>query len=41
MWMGDADLLKHPHVAEVRQQGMILAIELARNSATKNALPGQ
>lgn len=32
MWMRVSELLSHPHVAEVRQQGMILAIELAKNA---------
>lgn len=30
-----ADLADHPHVAEVRQTGMILAIEMVRDKATK------
>ncbi len=30
-----ADLADHPHVAEVRQRGMILAIEMVRDKATK------
>ncbi len=29
-----ADLADHPHVAEIRQTGMILAIEMVRNRAT-------
>jgi adenosylmethionine-8-amino-7-oxononanoate aminotransferase len=32
LWMGVAGLLSHPNVAEVRQQGMILAIELAADA---------
>ena len=35
MWMGVSELLSHPHVAEVRQQGMIVAIELVRNATKK------
>lgn len=31
----------HPNVAEVRQQGMILAIELVRNKTTREAFPWQ
>lgn len=31
MWARTADIRSHPNVAEVRQQGMILAIELAKN----------
>ena len=30
-----APLADHPHVAEVRQQGMILAIEMARTRITR------
>jgi adenosylmethionine---8-amino-7-oxononanoate aminotransferase len=39
MWMSVAELLKHPHVAEVRQQGMILAIELARDARARIPYP--
>ncbi len=35
-----SDLLKHPHVAEVRQQGMIVAIELVKDYKTKTPFPG-
>lgn len=31
----------HPHVAEVRQRGMILAIELAKNKSTREPYPWQ
>lgn len=31
----------HPHVAEVRQTGMILAIEMVKDKATKQAYPWQ
>lgn len=36
-----AHLHEHPQVAEVRQTGMILAIELAQNKATKTPYPWQ
>ncbi|MBI2383791.1 MAG: adenosylmethionine--8-amino-7-oxononanoate transaminase [Gammaproteobacteria bacterium] len=39
MWMGVSELSRHPHVAEIRQQGMILAIELARNVARRTPYP--
>jgi len=39
MWMGVSDLLSHPQVAEVRQQGMILAIELAKNPNKREPYP--
>lgn len=32
---------EHPHVAEVRQTGMILAIEMVKNKATKEPYPWQ
>ena len=35
------DLEDHAHVAEVRQRGMILAIELVRNKATRETYPWQ
>ncbi|MGH8679647.1 MAG: aminotransferase class III-fold pyridoxal phosphate-dependent enzyme, partial [Burkholderiales bacterium] len=35
MWAYTAELRSHRHVAEVRQQGMILAIELARNVSAR------
>jgi adenosylmethionine---8-amino-7-oxononanoate aminotransferase len=39
MWAYTAELRSHPHVAEVRQQGMILAIELARNVRSREPYP--
>jgi len=33
--------VEHPHVAEVRQQGMILAIELVQDKATRKHFPWQ
>jgi adenosylmethionine-8-amino-7-oxononanoate aminotransferase len=39
MWMAVSPLLTHPHVAEVRQQGMIVAIELAKNPAKHLPFP--
>jgi adenosylmethionine-8-amino-7-oxononanoate aminotransferase len=36
-----APLADHPHVAEVRQTGMILAIELAQDKATRRPYPWQ
>ena len=36
-----ARFLDHPNVAEVRQTGMILAIELVKNKATKEPFPWQ
>ena len=39
LWARTAELRSHPHVAEVRQQGMILAIELATNIRTKEPFP--
>ncbi|HUS25267.1 MAG TPA: adenosylmethionine--8-amino-7-oxononanoate transaminase [Candidatus Binatia bacterium] len=39
MWMAVSPLLNHPQVAEVRQQGMILAIELAKNGARREPFP--
>ncbi|MEQ1440414.1 adenosylmethionine--8-amino-7-oxononanoate transaminase [Fontimonas sp. SYSU GA230001] len=39
MWRQTADIRAHPHVAEVRQQGMILAIELARNVRSREPYP--
>ncbi len=35
------ELVDHPHVAEVRQTGMITAIELCKNKTTKKAYPWQ
>jgi adenosylmethionine-8-amino-7-oxononanoate aminotransferase len=39
MWMAVSPLLSHPNVAEVRQQGMIVAIELAQNAAKRTPFP--
>lgn len=39
MWAYTAELRSHPQVAEIRQQGMILAIELARNVRNKEPYP--
>lgn len=36
-----ASLTDHPHVAEVRQQGMILAIEIVKNKITREPYPWQ
>jgi adenosylmethionine-8-amino-7-oxononanoate aminotransferase len=36
-----APLADHPHVAEVRQTGMILAIEMVRDKATRTPYPWQ
>jgi adenosylmethionine-8-amino-7-oxononanoate aminotransferase len=36
-----APLQDHPHVAEIRQTGMILAIELAKDKASKEPYPWQ
>ena len=35
------ELASHPHVAEVRQRGMIVAIELVKEKATREAYPWQ
>jgi adenosylmethionine-8-amino-7-oxononanoate aminotransferase len=35
------ELANHPHVAEVRQHGMIVAVELARDPATREPYPWQ
>jgi adenosylmethionine-8-amino-7-oxononanoate aminotransferase len=35
------ELADHPHVAEVRQRGMIVAIELVRDKATREPYPWQ
>jgi len=41
--MADAvsDLQDHPHIAEIRQTGMILAIEMSKNKQTREAYPWQ
>jgi adenosylmethionine-8-amino-7-oxononanoate aminotransferase len=36
-----AQLADHPHVAEIRQRGMILAIELAADKASRTPYPWQ
>ena len=36
-----AQLADHPHVAEMRQRGMILAIELVKDPATRTPCPWQ
>ncbi len=36
-----SELADHPHVAEVRQRGMIAAVELVRDKATREAYPWQ
>jgi adenosylmethionine-8-amino-7-oxononanoate aminotransferase len=41
MWMRMSELASHPHVAEIRQQGMILAIELAKNPRKREPYPAQ
>jgi adenosylmethionine-8-amino-7-oxononanoate aminotransferase len=39
LWMSVGELLRHPNVAEVRQQGMIVAIELAENIHKRKPFP--
>ncbi|TJY61937.1 adenosylmethionine--8-amino-7-oxononanoate transaminase [Sinimarinibacterium sp. CAU 1509] len=41
LWSQTAELRAHPHVAEIRQQGMILAIELSRSTARKQPYPAE
>ena len=41
MGMRARELADHPHVAEVRQHGMIVAIEMVRNKATREPYPWQ
>ena len=41
LWNAVSDLQQHPHVAEVRQQGMVLAIEMAANGPKKQAYPAE
>ena len=36
-----AHLVDHPNVSEVRQTGMVLAIEMVKDKATKEAYPWQ
>ncbi|MGV6850921.1 MAG: adenosylmethionine--8-amino-7-oxononanoate transaminase [bacterium] len=42
-WMADsvAELADHPHVGEIRQTGMILAIEMVQDKANKTPFPWQ
>lgn len=39
MWMSVGELLRHPNVADVRQQGMILAIELVKSARKREPYP--
>ncbi|SEP99043.1 adenosylmethionine-8-amino-7-oxononanoate aminotransferase [Solimonas aquatica] len=39
MWSRTEELRQHPKVAEVRQQGMILAIEMAKNARSREPYP--
>jgi len=41
MWQECEELIDHPNVAEVRQTGMILAIEMCKNKKQKEAYPWQ
>ncbi len=41
MWRRTEELRTHPHVAEIRQQGMILAIEMARNIRSREPYPAE
>jgi adenosylmethionine-8-amino-7-oxononanoate aminotransferase len=41
MQTATAELADHPHVAEIRQTGMILAIEMVRDKATREPWPWQ
>ncbi|CAH9019248.1 adenosylmethionine--8-amino-7-oxononanoate transaminase [Candidatus Nitrosacidococcus sp. I8] len=41
MKMATAHFIDHPHVTEVRQHGMILAIEMVKDKATKTPYPWQ
>lgn len=41
MYKSVADLQDHPHVAEVRQTGMILAIEMIKHKSTREAFAWQ
>ena len=36
-----AELADHPHVAEIRQRGMILAIEMVKDKTTRQPFPWQ
>ncbi len=39
LWSATAELRSHPNVADVRQQGLILAVELAKNPASRTPYP--
>ncbi len=41
MAQATARFVDHPHVGEVRQRGMILAIEMVKNKATRQPYPWQ
>ncbi len=41
MAQATASLAEHPHVSEVRQTGMILAMEMAKNKKTREPFPWQ
>lgn len=41
MWNNISDLADHDHIVEIRQQGMIVAFELAQNKANKILYPWQ
>jgi len=41
MWAGTDELRNHPYVAEVRQQGMILAIEMVKNARNREPYPSE
>lgn len=41
MWAGTDELRNYPFVAEVRQQGMILAIEMVKNARKKEPFPSE
>ncbi|MES2488866.1 MAG: adenosylmethionine--8-amino-7-oxononanoate transaminase [Pseudomonadota bacterium] len=41
MWAGTDELRNHPYVAEVRQQGMILAIEMVKNARKREPYPSE
>jgi adenosylmethionine-8-amino-7-oxononanoate aminotransferase len=41
MYDGVAALLEHPHIGDVRQRGMILAIEMVKNKSTREPYPWQ
>jgi adenosylmethionine---8-amino-7-oxononanoate aminotransferase len=41
MWTQTARLRQHPHVAEVRQQGMVLAVEMAKAPSRREPFPAE